>query len=63
MKRTIAIPAAFLPALDAALDKLMHQIAANEVPMWAQDDAPGWMTLTIERPEPALRLVPKAGAA
>lgn len=55
LKRTLAMPAAFLPALDAALDRLMGQIERGEVPEFAQDNLPGNLTITIriERATPA----------
>lgn len=52
IQRTVAIPAKYLPALDAALDKLMGQIEADSIPTFGQDDSPPDMVLTlkIERP-------------
>lgn len=59
IKRRIAIPAAFLPSLDAAIDGVMKDIAAGTIPEWGQDDVPGnlYIVVTIERADfPAVKL-------
>jgi hypothetical protein len=58
VKRTITLPAACLPSLNVALDALMRDIEAGNIPEWGQDDHPGTMLITIERSDlPALKLV------
>lgn len=58
IRRFVQIPARYLPALDAALEKMRHQIEAGEIPEWATDDYPPevMLSVTIERPEPVLTL-------
>ena len=62
IRRTVLIPARFLPALDAALDELRGRIERGEIPDWAQDDVPESVMLQVVIKRPAvLRL--EQGAA
>ncbi len=58
IKRQIVIPARFLPLLDQALDRVIERIQSGEIEDWMCDQVRPevMMTLTVERPEPALRL-------
>jgi hypothetical protein len=69
--RHFVIPAKYQTALDLALDKLLAQIERGEIPDWGEDDLPGLITLTMERPEgpgaleaePHLQIVPRCSEA
>lgn len=45
--RTVAIPAKYVPSLDLALDKLLAQIEAGEIPVFAQDSTSDDLLVTV----------------